>query len=104
MRRDAWQALADPTRRKIIELLIVGDQTINEIANEFDISRPGVSKQIKILAESGLVQIETIGRERYCSLTLGPLEEVYLWVSQYEKFWNQKLDKLDKYLNKKKSK
>lgn len=104
MRRNAWQALADPTRRKIIEHLIIGDQTINEIANEFDISRPGISKQIKILSESGLVEIETIGRERYCKLSLAPLEEIYEWVSQYEKFWNSKLDNLDSYLKKKKSK
>lgn len=98
MRRDAWQALADPTRRKIIELLSSEDQTINSIAEQFDISRPAISKQIRILAESNLLTIENKGRERICSLSLSSLEEVYDWVRKYESFWMDKLDALDNYL------
>jgi len=98
MRRDAWQALADPTRRKIIELLSSKDQTINNIAEQFDISRPAISKQIRILAESNLLNIEDKGRERICSLSLSSLEEIYNWVRNYESFWLDKLDALEDYL------
>lgn len=101
MRRDPWQALADPTRRKIIEVLTDGNQTVNAIAENFDISRPAISKQLKILQESTLIQIETIGRERICSLSLEPLEEVSKWVKTYESFWLGKLDALDRHLKKK---
>jgi len=100
MRRDAWQALADPTRREIISTLSDGGRTINAIAEKFQSSRPAISKHIKILEESALVQIEKNGRERICHLTLEPLEEVYTWVKEYEKFWHNKLDNLDAYLSK----
>lgn len=98
MRRDPWQALADPTRRQIIEVLSKAPQTVNSIAKNFDISRPAISKQLKILEESALVRIEKQGRERVCTLTLAPLQEVQTWVRQYETFWLKKLDKLDDYL------
>lgn len=100
MRRDPWQALADPTRRQIIEVLSKAPQTVNSIAENFDISRPAISKQLKILEESALVNIEKQGRERLCTLTLAPLQEVQTWVAQYETFWLKKLDKLDDYLKK----
>lgn len=100
MRRDPWQALADPTRRKIIEVLAVGDQSINEIATNFDISRPAISKQLKILEESTLIEVSTMGRERICSLSLKPLEEISNWIKAYESFWLGKLDNLDKHLKK----
>ena len=99
MRRDPWQALADPTRRRIIEILKEEDLTINEIAGHFDISRPAISKQLKILHESNLIEIEKSGRERSCALTLSGLEEVYEWVKQYESFWLTKLDRLEKFLD-----
>lgn len=100
MRRDPWQALADPTRRQIIEVLSKAPQTVNSIAENFDISRPAISKQLKILEESALIIIEKQGRERVCTLTLAPLQEVQTWVGQYEAFWLKKLDKLDNYLKK----
>ena len=99
MRRDPWQALADPTRRRIIEILKDQRLTRNEIACHFDISRPAISKQIKILNESNLIQIEVSGRERSCSLTLAGLEEIHEWVQQYEAFWLNKLDGLERYLD-----
>lgn len=98
MRRDAWQALADPTRREIITSLSEGEKTINAIADKFHVSRPAISKHIKILEESSLLTIQKNGRERICHLTLEPLEEVYNWVKAYEKFWQGKLDNLDSYL------
>lgn len=104
MRRDPWQALADPTRRKIIEVLTDGELTVNTIAQHFDISRPAISKQLKILEESTLIKIHTIGRERICSLSLEPLEEISDWIRTYEVFWLSKLDKLEKHLKKKSKK
>jgi len=104
MRRDPWQALADPTRRKIIEVLSSGDQSVNEIAQNFEISRPAISKQLKILEESTLIEVSTTGRERICSLSLKPLEEISNWVKAYESFWLGKLDKLQKHLKDKSKK
>ncbi len=98
MRRDPWQALADPTRRQIIEVLSKEPLTINAIAENFNISRPAISKQLKILEASTLIKIEQKGRERICSLSLAPLEEVAIWVKQYELFWLNKLDRLDDFL------
>lgn len=100
MRRDPWQALADPTRRKIIEVLHAAPQSVNTIAANFDISRPAISKQLKILEESALISIHQEGRERICQLTLTPLEDVFKWIKQYEFFWLDKLDKLEDYLDK----
>lgn len=104
MRRDPWQALADPTRRQIIEVLSTGDKSVNTIAENFSISRPAISKQLKILEESSLIEISTIGRARICSLSLEPLEEISDWIKAYENFWLNKLDNLDKYLKKKSKK
>lgn len=100
MRRDPWQSLADPTRRRIIEILAESPLTINELADQFSISRPAISKQVKILSESSLLTISQEGRERTCHLSLNGLQEVYNWVSQYQTFWMDKLDHLEQYLNK----
>lgn len=102
MRRDAWQAIADPTRRKIIEVLHEEPLSINGISEKFKISRPAISKQVKILHEAQLIEIKQKGRQRECSLAVEPLQEIYDWVQQYEAFWHNKLDKLDNYLNKNK--
>ncbi len=100
MRRDVFQAIADPNRRAIIGLLAKQDLNLNQVADEFNISRPAVSKHIKILTECGLVTIKQEGRERYCSARLHQLAEVNEWVEQYKKFWNSKLDALEVYLDK----
>jgi len=103
MNRDPFAAIADPTRRNIIGILKDKPLTLNQISERFnDISRQAVSKQVRYLEESGLLQIEQSGRERYCYLQLQELKEVNDWLMQYEKFWNKKLDKLGHYLNKKK--
>ena len=98
-RRDVFQAIADPTRRQIINLIAHKSMTLNAIADNFDISRPAVSQHIKILAECGLVVIAQVGRERYCEAKLGTLSEVSNWVDQYRQLWNDKFNSLDKYLN-----
>jgi DNA-binding transcriptional ArsR family regulator len=101
MRRDVFQAIADPTRRAIISLLVNNSLTLNGVAENFDISRPAISKHIKILQECGLIIIKQEGRERYCEVQPEPLQEVNLWTEQYKRFWNSKLNSLEKFLAKK---
>lgn len=99
MRRDVFQAIADPTRREIINLVAHKRLNLNAVADNFDISRPAISKHIKILTECGLITVEQEGRERYCSATLNKLNEISEWVEQYRQFWEAKLDSLEMYLN-----
>lgn len=98
MRRDVFQAIADPTRRDIIGLLAQKSLNVNDISNQFQISRPAVSKHLKILEECGLVIIQQQGRERICEAQPEKLREVSDWVEQYRQFWNEKLDSLERYL------
>ncbi len=99
MRRDVFQAIADPTRREIINLLAHQTLNLNSVADKFIISRPAISKHIKILTECGLIEIEQQGRERFCKANLETLDEVSKWVEQYRQFWESKLDNLEKYLS-----
>lgn len=98
MRRDVFQAIADPTRRDIINLLFHETLNLNSIAENFDISRPAISKHIKILTQCGLIEIKKEGRERLCKAQLKSLNQVSEWVEQYRIFWTQKLDALEKFL------
>ncbi|KAA5535079.1 helix-turn-helix transcriptional regulator [Taibaiella lutea] len=100
MRRDVFQAIADPTRRDILNLLSTQTLNLNSVAEKFDISRPAVSKHIKILTECGLIIIKQEGRERFCEAKLEGLNEVSHWIEQYRQFWESKLDSLENYLNK----
>ena len=99
MRRDVFQAIADPNRRAIIGLLAKQKLTINAVAEYFPISRPAVSRHIKILKECGLVVVRRQGRERYCEVRLDKLNEVADWIEQYQKVWEQRLNRLDEYLS-----
>ncbi len=99
MRRDVFQAIADPTRRAIIHLVAQESMNLNTVAEHFDVSRPAISKHIKILTECGLVLIRQQGRERYCEGRLEKLNEVSEWVERYRKFWTHKLDNLESYLD-----
>lgn len=98
MRRDVFQAIADPTRREIINILAGQPMNLNAVAEQFDISRPAISKHIKILTECGLITIRQQGRERYCEAQLQQLNAVSAWVEQYRVFWNNKLDALERFL------
>lgn len=100
MRRDVFQAIADPTRRQIISMISTQSLNLNAVADQFDMSRPAISKHIKILTECGLITIKQQGRERYCEAQLSKLNEVSDWVEQYRQFWEAKLDSLEQYLNK----
>ena len=88
MRRDVFQAIADPTRREILALLVRQSLTLNGVAAKFEISRPAVSKQIRILSECGLVTIRQAGRERYCIANVAKLQKVYEWVEKFSIFWS----------------
>src|SRR6185436_7631313 len=98
MRRDVFQAIADPRRRAILQLLALQTLTLNGVAEHFKISRPAISKHVKILTECGLVKGRQKGRERFCEAQLGKMSEVSDWVDQYRKFWETKLDALEEYL------
>ena len=98
MRRDAFQAIADPTRREIINILSHRSLNLNSVADQFTVSRPAISKHIKILTECGLVVIKQQGRERYCEAKLDKLNDVSDWVEQYRKFWTARLDSLEEHL------
>ena len=105
IRRDVYQAIADPTRRDIINLLAKNALNLNAVANHFDISRPAISKHIKILTECGLIKIRQEGRERFCDPQFQKLKEVAQWSQQYSRFWDKKLNNLQTFLaNEKKSK
>ena len=95
MRRDVFQAIADPNRRAILNLVAGQPLTINEIARHFSISRPAISKHIRILAESGLVVIRKQGRERVCEAQVDRLDELSQWVERYRLLWEQRFDRLD---------
>lgn len=100
MRRDVFQAIADPTRRAIIQMIANESLNLNAVAENFDISRPAISKHIKILTECGLVVIKQQGRERICEAKLQKLYEVSKWIEQYRIFWMGRLDALENYLAK----
>lgn len=101
---DCFQALADPSRREILLLLAKEKQSINAIAENFDISRPAVSKHIKVLEQAGFISISDQGRERYCELDQGGFEEVQRWIGYFEVYWRAKLQSLDNYLKNRKPK
>jgi len=95
MRRDVFQAIADPTRREIINLIAYKSLNLNAIADNFDVSRPAISQHIKILTECGLITIKKQGRERYCEARLQQLNEVSNWIEQYRQSWEKQFNKLD---------
>ncbi len=98
IRRDVFQAIADPTRRDIINLLAKESLNLNAVANQFEISRPAISKHIKILTECGLIKIRQEGRERFCDPQFQKLKEVAQWTQQYSRFWDKKLNNLQIFL------
>ncbi|MBN8854619.1 MAG: winged helix-turn-helix transcriptional regulator [Sphingobacteriales bacterium] len=104
MRRDVFQAIADPTRREILHLLARQSLNVNAVADNFDISRPAISRHVRILTECGLLVIRKEGRERYCQADLRKLKQVSDWTDRYREFWTKKLDDLEEFLEKEKKK
>lgn len=101
---DCFQALSDPNRREILLLLAKEKQSINAIAENFNISRPAVSKHIKVLEQAGFITIREQGRERCCELDHGGFEEIQAWIGYFEAYWHAKMQSLENYLKNKKSK
>ena len=104
MRRDVFQAIADPTRREILGMIAHKSLNINSVTENFDVSRAAIYKHMKILAECGLLEIKQQGRERFCEGRLEKLNEVSDWVEQYRQFWEARFDSLDNYLKELQSK
>src|SRR5690348_525235 len=98
MRRDVFQAIADPTRREIIGMIAAQRLNVNAVSSRFNVSRPAIYKHIKILTECGLVEITQEGRERFCEARLAKLSAVSDWVARYKEFWESRLDSLENYL------
>ena len=99
MRRDVFQAIADPVRREIIELLSNEPLSINAVAEKFEISRPAISKHLKILNECGLIEFDQVGRERLCLIQPEQLIPAFLWIKQYNKLWEDRIDSFENYIN-----
>lgn len=103
-RRDVYQAIADPTRREIINLIAAQPYNVNAIAKKFDMTRQAISLHVKILVECELIVIKQQGRERFCEVQLDQLDEVVTWVDQSKKHWVKRFEKLDNYLHEIKNK
>jgi len=95
-----FRALADPTRRQLLDLLRDGQMPVMELAETFRMSLPAVSQHLKVLKQAGLVSERRQGRQRFYQLQAGPLEEVMDWVGHYEKFWAARLTRLGEHLRK----
>lgn len=97
---DVFQVIADPSRRQILQLLTKDSLTINSIADNFDMSRPAISRHIKVLDNAGFISIQDIGRERYCILRQDGFNQLQDWIDDFDKFWIGKLKNLENLLNK----
>lgn len=90
---DTFQALADPTRRRIVEALSLGEQQVNDVVDKLDIHQSGVSRHLRILLESGFVQVRPDGPRRFYSLRPEPFQELDCWLSSYRRLWEKRLDR-----------
>ena len=98
MRRDIFQAIADPTRRSILTLIALQAMTPNAIAENFNTTRQSVSKHLRILTECDLVKQEQRGREIYYSLEIEKMKEIDKWIEQFREIWETKFNQLDELL------
>lgn len=95
---NVFQAIADPTRRSLLDQLRQGEQPVKQLAEPFDMSLPAISQHLSVLCEAGLVTQRKVGRQRFYQLSPEPLKEVADWIADYEIFWQNKLDALGDYL------
>ena len=98
MRRDVYQAIADPVRRDIIDLLTKETLTVMQIAERFNITRPGISKHLNILKECGIIEIDKIGREQFCQIKTESLVPAFMWLEKFKKEWTDRIDSFENYL------
>jgi len=96
---DAFQVIADPSRRQMLQLLSKESMTINQLAENFDMSRPAVSKHVKLMYNAGFISITDIGRERHCTLKQDGFNELQNFIDGFDKFWATRLKKLETILN-----
>jgi DNA-binding transcriptional ArsR family regulator len=96
---DAYGALADPTRRSIVEMLTSGEMEAGSIADRFPVSRPAISRHLRVLRESALVRFRKDGTKRLYRLDADALNEVTAWAEQMQAFWNDRLDALERHLD-----
>lgn len=97
-------ALADPTRRAILAQLSLGERTVTELAEPFEITKPAITKHLKVLEKAGLIERSRDAQKRPCRLQATPLKEVSTWVEQYRQAWEESLERLDGYLKELQSK
>ena len=98
MKKDIFQALADPTRRAIMSLILVQAMTPNALAEQFESSRQAVSKHIKVLHEAGLLKSKQVGREIYYEIEAKRFKELDKWLAPFRQLWEERFDRLDTYL------
>lgn len=96
---DIFQVIADPSRRQMLMMLSKESRTINSLAENFDMSRPAVSKHIKIMYNAGFISIQDIGRERHCTLKQEGFDQLKEWLTYFDQFWASKLKNLENLLN-----
>jgi DNA-binding transcriptional ArsR family regulator len=96
---DVYEAVADPTRRQLLELLRDGDRPVNELAGAFGVTRSRISQQLRVLRDCGLVQEQRVGRHRLYELRAQGLREMFLWIRSYEAFWDERLSRLRAHLD-----
>ncbi len=94
----AYAALAEPSRRQILDLLRAGERSVNDLVSRLRLSQPGVSKHLRVLREAGLVEVRPDGRQRWYRLRAAPLAEVDDWLEPYRVHWNERLDALEQHL------
>ena len=101
MTQDVFAILADPTRRQVLDHLRDGECSVGDIVSVVGISQPGVSKQLRVLHDAGLVHSRADGKRRLYRLDAAPLEEIDAWLARYRPFWQQRMDALEKHLDRK---
>jgi DNA-binding transcriptional ArsR family regulator len=96
---DAYRAIADPTRRALLDLLAEAERSVGELVAAFSLTQPAISQHLRILVEAGLARVRRAGRQRFYSVDAAPLREVYDWAGHYEQFWPSHLERLGRYLD-----
>jgi DNA-binding transcriptional ArsR family regulator len=96
---DAFNAVAEPRRRRILDLLAHGERSVNDLAASLRVRQPQASKHLRVLKQVGLVSVRGSGRQRLYSLNAEPLKPIHDWVRTFERFWHESLDRLADYLN-----
>jgi DNA-binding transcriptional ArsR family regulator len=97
----SWQALSDPHRRAVLELLLERPRPVGELVEQLGLSQPGTSKHLKVLREAGLVQVRQDANRRVYALDPGPIRELDVWLAPYRRLWNESLDELGRHLDRK---